>query len=89
MRIGKSTATTEDNHLRNCKNSKMIDLYLKLRSIAFENLEDVTTAATADYISWSINKGRQFANFYIWLLAIHDLFYMSTMLFYCYWTIPL
>ena len=65
MKYGKSTATTEENHLRNCKNSEMIDLYLKLRTIAFENLEDVTTAATADYISWSINGGRQFANFYI------------------------
>ena len=65
MKYGKSTATTEENHLRNCKNSEMIDLYLKLRSVAFENLEDVTTAATADYISWSINGGRQFANFYI------------------------
>ena len=65
MKYGKSTATTEENHLRNCKNSEMIDLYLKLRSIAFENLEDVTTAATADYISWSINGGRQFVNFYI------------------------
>ena len=65
MKYGKSTATTEENHLHNCKNSEMIDLYLKLRSVAFENLEDVTTAATADYISWSINGGRQFANFYI------------------------
>ena len=65
MKYGKSTATTEENHLRNCKNSEMIDLYLKLRTIAFENLENVTTAATADYISWSINGGRQFANFYI------------------------
>lgn len=65
MKYGKSTATTEDNHLCNCKNGEMIDLYLKLRSAVFENLKDVTTAATADYISWSINCGRQFANFYI------------------------
>ena len=43
----------------------MISLYMKLRAVAFDVLEDVTTAATADYISWSINGGRQFANFYI------------------------
>ena len=65
MKYGKSTVTTEENYLRNCKNLNMIDLYLKLKSVVFENLEDVTTAATADYISWSINGGRQFANLYI------------------------
>ena len=48
----------------------MISLYMKLRAIVFGVLEDVTTAATADYISWSINGGRQFANFYIQKVAV-------------------
>ena len=65
MKYSKSTATTEEKYLCKCKNKEMIDLYLKVRNIVFEKLEDVTTAATADYISWSINAGRQFANFYI------------------------
>ena len=61
----KSTVTTEENHLNNCKNTDMISLYMKLRNVAYEGLENVTTAATADYISWGINGGRQFANLYI------------------------
>ena len=65
MKINRSTATTEENYLRNCKNNDMINLYIKLRMAAFESLENVTTAATADYVSWSINGRRQFANFYI------------------------
>lgn len=43
----------------------MKELYLKLKSLIFDKLENVATAATADYISWSIDGGRQFANFYI------------------------
>lgn len=65
MGYGKSIKTTEKNYLLNSKNSEMIDLYLKLRAISLETLENVTTAATADYISWSIDGGRQFANLYI------------------------
>lgn len=65
MKYGKSTVTTEEKHLYDCKNNETKDLYLKLRAIVFEILEDVTTAATADYVSWSINGGHQFANFYI------------------------
>ena len=65
MKHNKSTATTEENHLNDCKNFEMINLYTKLKSATFEGLEGVTTAATADYISWSIDGGRQFANFYI------------------------
>ena len=65
MRFSKSTATTEEKYLANCNNTDMISLYMKLRAIVFGVLEDLTTAATADYISWSINGGRQFANFYI------------------------
>lgn len=65
MKHNKSTVTTEEKHLHNCKNNETKDLYLKLRAIALEFLEDVTTAATAYYVSWSIDGGRQFANFYI------------------------
>ena len=65
MKYGRSTATTEENHLRNCKNDAMIALYLKLRAAAFVDFENVSTAATADYVSWRIDGGRQFANFYI------------------------
>lgn len=65
MKYGRSTATSEENHLHNCQNDEMINLYLKLKTATFVNLKNVTTAATADYISWSIDGGRQFANFYI------------------------
>ena len=65
MRFSKSTATTEENYLSKCNNTDMISIYMKLRTVVFDALEGVTTAATADYISWSINGGRQFANFYI------------------------
>ena len=65
MRYGKSTVTTEEKHLLDCKNNETKNLYLKLRSISFDVLENVATAATADYVSWSIDGGRQFANFYI------------------------
>ena len=65
MGYGKSTKTTEKNYLLNSKNAEMIDLYLKLRAVSLETLENVATAATADYISWSIDGGRQFANLYI------------------------
>ena len=65
MRSNKSTATTEEKYLLNCKNKDMIDLYMKLRSVTFNTLKCVATAATADYISWRLNGGRQFANFYI------------------------
>lgn len=64
-RGGRSTAMTEEKHLCNCKNEEMINLYLQLRTVLFGELSNVTTAATADYISWSIGGGRQFANFYI------------------------
>jgi hypothetical protein len=61
----KCTVTTEENYLSKCKNNDMLHLYFKLRTAVFETLEDVSTAATADYISWKIDGGRQFANFYI------------------------
>ena len=60
-----STATTEEKYLRNSKNCDMVDLYKKLRAAIMDGFGDVITAATADYISWKINGGRQFANFYI------------------------
>ena len=65
MGIRKSTATTEENYLNKCKNAETVNLYVKLRSAAFPKFEDTTTAATAEYISWSINGGRQFANLYV------------------------
>ena len=61
----KSTVTTEENHLCKCKNTDMLNLYMKLRAELYECLENVSTGATADYVSWSIDGGRQFVNFYI------------------------
>ena len=65
VKKGRSTATTEENHLSVCKNYDMVLLYKKLRETVFENLENVGTAATADYVSWNVGGKRQFANFYI------------------------
>lgn len=65
MEYRKSTKTTEEKYILNCKNNEMLDLYLQLKVVVYDTLDDVSTAATADYISWSITGGRQFANFYI------------------------
>ena len=65
MPTRKSTVTTEENHLNNCKNTVMVNLYMKLRTVTFESFENIETAATADYVSWRIIGGRQFVNFYI------------------------
>lgn len=65
MKRGRSTATTEENYLRTCKNDDMIALYESLRAAMFEYFDDVGTGATADYISWNVDGRRQFANFYI------------------------
>lgn len=67
MRIGKSTATTEENHLSTCKNYEMIELYKKLRVTMFEYFDNVDTGATSYYIHWDVisRNIRQFANIYI------------------------
>ena len=65
MGIRKSTVTTEENYMNNCKNTEMLGLYVKLRNAVFGSFDNVVTAATADYISWKIDGGRQFVNFYI------------------------
>lgn len=68
MKKGRSTATTEENHLRNCKNLDMIALYEKLRTTMFEHFGEVGTGATSYYIHWDVSgayRTRQFANIYI------------------------
>ena len=68
MQKGRSTATTEENHLRTCKNYGMISLYEKLRATMFEQFGKVETGATSYYIHWNVSgasRTRQFANIYI------------------------
>ena len=68
MQKGRSTATTEENHLRTCKNYGMISLYEKLRATMFEQFGKVETGATSYYIHWDVSgayRTRQFANIYI------------------------
>lgn len=68
MKKGRSTVTTEDNHLRICKNLDMISLYDKLRATLFEYFDEVGTGATSYYIHWDVSgayRTRQFANIYI------------------------
>ena len=68
MKKGKSTVTTEDNHLRTSRNYAMIELYEKLKEAVFtriDEIDDVGTGATSYYVSWNVSGRRQFANFYI------------------------
>ena len=69
MKYGRSTATTEENHIKNCKNIKMLSIYKKLRTIMFENFDKniIETGATSYYVHWDVVgvKQRQFANIYI------------------------
>ena len=68
MKNGRSTATTEENHLRSCKNLGMIALYEKLRVTLFDHFGEVGTGATSYYIHWDVSgacRTRQFANIYI------------------------
>lgn len=65
---GRSTVTTEENHLRTCKNLDMIALYEKLRATMFEHFDEVGTGATSYYIHWDVSgayRTRQFAIIYI------------------------
>ena len=64
----RSTTTTEENHLRACRNYAMIELYKKLKETVFARIyeiEEVGTGATSYYVSWNVSGRRQFANFYI------------------------
>ena len=66
--MARSTVTTEENHLRTCKNEEMISLYEKLKELMSKDFDDMGTGATADYIHWNVSgarRTRQFANFYI------------------------
>lgn len=68
MRKGKSTVTTEEKHLCNCRNHEMVELYEKIKDTVFvriAEIDTVGTGATSYYISWNISGRRQFANFYI------------------------
>ena len=68
MKNGRSTVTTEENHLHTCKNIDMISLYEKLRATMFEYFGKVGTGATSYYIHWDVSgasRTRQFANIYI------------------------
>ena len=68
MKTGKSTVTTEENHLHTCKNLDMVALYEKLRATMFAHFGKVETGATSYYIHWDVSgsyRTRQFAIIYI------------------------
>ena len=64
----RSTATTEERYINDCKNQAMLELYMKIKLVVFECFENAGTGATSDYVHWNISgsrRTRQFANFYI------------------------
>lgn len=69
MKYSNSTVTTEENHIKNCKNIKMLRVYKELRTIMFKYFDKnaIKTGATSYYVHWDIvgMKQRQFANIYI------------------------
>ena len=70
VKTGKSTVTTEENHLAANKNHEMVALYRKLKKSVFEcidEIDNVGTGATSYYVSWNVSgsRQRQFANIYI------------------------